>query len=109
MMLPTESSVTPGISLLPRTRGPIPERKRKFPTRLACGHAPTGSGARLLSKVSLIFLTADYTDNADLFWALNKSTLNNQLPDGRYFSNFGSFGSMESHGCAFEVNMLYFG
>src|SRR5438034_2183944 len=51
-MLPAESSVTPGISLLPRTRGPMPERKRKLPTRLACGNAPTGSGARELSNVS---------------------------------------------------------
>src|ERR1700704_5425405 len=49
-MLPAASSATPGISLLPRTRGPIPERKRKLPTRLACGNAPTGSGARLLSN-----------------------------------------------------------
>src|SRR5205807_4367220 len=57
-MLPAESSVTPGISLLPRTRGPIPERKRKLPTRFACGNAPTGSGARLLSNDSLIFLSS---------------------------------------------------
>src|SRR5713226_222070 len=67
-MLPAESSVTPGISLLPRTRGPIPERKRKLPTRLACGNAPTGSGARELSKDLLMLkrnLTADYADNAD--------------------------------------------
>src|SRR5476651_260140 len=53
-MLPVASSETPGISLLPRTRGPIPERNRKLPTRLACGNAPTGSGARELSKVLLI-------------------------------------------------------
>src|SRR6476659_3795971 len=51
-MFPSASRVTPGISLLPRTRGPIPERKRKLPTRLACGNAPTGSGARELSNVS---------------------------------------------------------
>src|SRR6476661_10852103 len=55
-MVPLGSSVTPGISLLPRTRGPIPERKSKLPTRLACGNAPTGSGARELSNVSLINL-----------------------------------------------------
>src|SRR5213592_4320459 len=55
-MLPTESSDTPGISLLPRTRGPMPERKSKLPTRFACGNAPTGSGARVLSKELLIFL-----------------------------------------------------
>src|SRR5437660_12847859 len=64
-MLPAASSVTPGSSLLPRTRGPIPERNRKLPTRLACGNAPTGSGARELSKDLLISsgtLTADYTD-----------------------------------------------
>src|SRR5207302_8697105 len=53
-MLPVESSVTPGISLLPRTRGPMPERKRRLPTRFACGNAPTGSGARELSKDWLI-------------------------------------------------------
>src|SRR5207253_11201912 len=49
-MLPAASSVTPGISLRPRTRGPIPERNSRLPTRLACGKAPTGSGARELSK-----------------------------------------------------------
>src|SRR2546423_7624696 len=54
MMLPAASSLTPGISLLPRLRGPIPERKSKLPTRLACGNAPTGSGARELSNVLLI-------------------------------------------------------
>src|SRR6266699_5918145 len=53
-MLPVASRVTPGISLLPRVRGPIPERNRKLPTRLACGNAPTGSGARELSKVLFI-------------------------------------------------------
>src|SRR5438876_4387482 len=54
MTLPLESRVTPGISLLPRVRGPIPERKSKLPTRFACGNAPTGSGARELSNVSSI-------------------------------------------------------
>src|SRR5215472_16331389 len=53
-MLPAESSVTPGISLLPRTRGPIPDRNNNPPTRFACGNAPTGSGARSLLKVSLM-------------------------------------------------------
>src|SRR5713101_5522470 len=53
-MLPPESSVTPGISFLPRTRGPMPERNKKLPTRFACGNAPTGSGARELSKDLLI-------------------------------------------------------
>src|SRR5204862_6168220 len=53
-MLPEESSVTPGMSLLPRTRGPIPERDNNSPTRFACGNAPTGSGARSLLKVSLM-------------------------------------------------------
>src|SRR5438876_6180404 len=63
-MLPDESSVTPGISLLPRTRGPMPEKNSKSPTRFACGNAPTGSGARELSIASLIdpFVTADYAD-----------------------------------------------
>src|SRR4051794_28338130 len=50
-MSPAESSVTPGISLLPRFRGPIPDRNSRSPTRLACGNAPTGSGARGLSKL----------------------------------------------------------
>src|SRR4029434_1091178 len=53
-MLRSASSVTPGISLLPRTRGPIPERKRRSPTLLACGNAPTGSAARELSNDLLI-------------------------------------------------------
>src|SRR5881275_262331 len=53
-MLPEESSVTPGISLLPRTRGPIPDRNKSSPTRFACGNAPTGSGARSLLKLSFI-------------------------------------------------------
>src|ERR1700716_842669 len=53
-MLPAGSSVTPGISLLPRVRGPIPDKNRKLPTRFACGNAPTGSGARELSKDSLM-------------------------------------------------------
>src|SRR5882762_6415350 len=56
MMFPAESSVTPGISLLPRLRGPIPDRNNRFPTRFACGNAPTGSGARVLSKELLISL-----------------------------------------------------
>src|SRR5436190_19865497 len=55
-MLPVASRVTPGISLLPRTRGPMPERNRKFPTRFACGNAPTGSGASGLAINLLIFL-----------------------------------------------------
>src|SRR6266536_1013679 len=31
------SRPTPGISLLPRVRGPIPERIKSSPTRFACG------------------------------------------------------------------------
>src|SRR5204862_6841454 len=53
-ILSAESSVTPGIFLLPRTRGPIPERNRRLLTRFACGNAPTGSGARELSNDLLI-------------------------------------------------------
>src|SRR5438045_7866852 len=56
-MLPAESNVTPGISLLLRLRGPIPERNNRSPTRFACGNAPTGSGARELSKDLLIFFS----------------------------------------------------
>src|ERR1700731_4515859 len=84
-ILPSAVSVAPGISLLPRTRGPIPERKRKLPTRLACGNAPTGSGARLLSNVLLISsgtLTADYTDKHGFLKYESdsqQSTLNHQL------------------------------
>src|SRR5450432_661704 len=44
--LPSASKTTPGMSLLPRTLGPIPERKRRLPTRRACGKRPTGSAAR---------------------------------------------------------------
>src|SRR5271167_4315885 len=44
---PSTSRVTPGISLLPRTRGPMPDRNRRFPTRRACGKLPTGSAARV--------------------------------------------------------------
>src|SRR5437773_3891098 len=54
-MLPVESKLAPGISLRPRVRGPIPDRNRRSPIRFACGNAPTGSGARVLSNVSLIF------------------------------------------------------
>jgi hypothetical protein len=53
-MFRSASSVTPGISWLPRTRGPIPERNKKSPTLLACGNAPTGSAARELSNDLLI-------------------------------------------------------
>src|ERR1700676_1524696 len=82
-MLPAASSVTPGISLLPRVRGPIPERNRKSPTRLACGNAPTGSGARELSKDLLILnriflypqITQIYTDFFQLVFSLSESAL----------------------------------
>src|SRR5208283_3423658 len=43
---PSSSKVTPGMLLLPRTRGPIPERKRRFPTRRAWGNWPTGAATR---------------------------------------------------------------
>src|SRR5215831_20832208 len=43
--LPCASSVTPGMSWLPRTRGPMPERKRRFPTRRAWKGAHRGRGA----------------------------------------------------------------
>src|ERR1700682_2979254 len=82
-MLPAASSVTPGISLLPRVRGPIPERNRKSPTRLACGNAPTGSGARELSNDLLILnriflypqITQIYTDFFQLVFSLSESAL----------------------------------
>jgi hypothetical protein len=37
--------VTPGISFAPFFLGPIPDKKRRFPTFLAWGYMPTGSGA----------------------------------------------------------------
>src|SRR6266487_1127610 len=66
-MLPTASSVTPGISLLPRIRGPMPERNRRSPTRLAWGNEPTGSGARELSKDLLMLKNSnrELRSNAD--------------------------------------------
>src|ERR1041384_6917039 len=60
-MFPALSRVTPGISLRPLTRGPIPERKSKLPTRFACGNAPTGSGARELWNDSLTIRTSHET------------------------------------------------
>ena len=36
---------SPGIASVPGSRGPMPERKSKLPTRRACGYAPTGLGA----------------------------------------------------------------
>src|SRR5438067_1287290 len=69
--LPEASSVTPGISLLPRTRGPIPDRNKSSPTRLACGNAPTGSGARSLLKVSFIaYLLPDWMDSGNAHFRL---------------------------------------
>ena len=34
-----------GTSPVPGFRGPTPERKRRLPTRRACGYGPTGGGA----------------------------------------------------------------
>jgi hypothetical protein len=31
--------------LVPRSRGPTPDKNNRFPTRRACGYKPTGSGA----------------------------------------------------------------
>src|SRR5450432_1214246 len=62
--LPPASMETPGISLVPRARGPMPERKSRLPTRLTCGNAPTGSGARELSKDSLMAPTLAARDRA---------------------------------------------
>src|SRR5438045_2864771 len=96
-MLPVESSVTPGISLLPRTRGPMPERKRRLPTRFAWGNAPTGSGARELSKdwlmirgrkteiggrtlqVSRALLTSDYIEGRKSQMTRNASRIEREL------------------------------
>ncbi len=51
---PSPSSVVPGIVVLPRARGPNPDTNSRFPTRRACGYAPTGSGALLLITRSSI-------------------------------------------------------
>src|SRR5215831_5578070 len=40
------ASMPSGIFSVSRSRGPIPERKSKFPTRRACGYGPRGRGAR---------------------------------------------------------------
>ncbi len=39
------------MSLIPRRRGPTPERKRRLPTRRAWAYAPTGSAARSLRVI----------------------------------------------------------
>jgi hypothetical protein len=44
-MFPCSSNSTPGIFLVPRSRGPTPLKNNKLPTRRACGYNPTGSGA----------------------------------------------------------------
>jgi hypothetical protein len=44
-MFPAASNSTPGIFLEPFSLGPTPDKKSKFPTLLACGYNPTGSGA----------------------------------------------------------------
>src|SRR5688500_16592372 len=44
-MLPFASNSTPGIFLVPRSRGPTPDKNKRLPTRRACGYKPTGSGA----------------------------------------------------------------
>jgi hypothetical protein len=40
----------------------MPERNRKLPTRFACGNAPTGSGARELSKDFLILFQTTFSE-----------------------------------------------
>jgi len=75
-MLPEESSVTPGISLLPRTRGPMPDKNNNSPTRFAWGNAPTGSGARSLLKVSLMaYFTPEYIDDRNTEFRLAETEL----------------------------------
>ena len=44
-MFPFSSNSTPGIFLVPRSRGPTPLKNNKLPTRRAWGYKPTGSGA----------------------------------------------------------------
>src|SRR5262249_30968352 len=83
-MLPDESSLTPGIALLPRLRGPIPDRNNRFPTRFACGNAPTGSGARELWKVLSIGLRQK----------IYSSFLMKRLLQQRQMIPFPSFGEM---------------
>ena len=42
---PWPSIITPGITFVPGFLGPTPDKNNKFPTRLAWGYIPTGSGA----------------------------------------------------------------
>src|SRR5215813_86193 len=64
--LPWASRVTPGMSLLPFTRGPMPERKRRLPTRRAWGNAPTGAAARCEITRSDMGLIASLEIDADV-------------------------------------------
>jgi hypothetical protein len=60
--------------LLPRTRGPMPDRNNNSPTRFAWGNAPTGSGARWLLKVSFMaYLLPKYIDEGNADSQLAKS------------------------------------
>src|ERR1700754_3489107 len=89
-----ESNVTPGISLLPRLRGPMPDRNNRFPTRLACGNAPTGSGARVLSNVLLIFSLSKYGLNPAPIFDYQTTLSNHTLSQlaARRFSRGGRSG-----------------
>src|SRR3954469_2360757 len=51
---PSGARRTPGISFEPFVRGPIPERKRRFPTLRAWGKWPMASGARVATIPALI-------------------------------------------------------
>src|SRR5687767_6170823 len=75
LMLPFSSSSTPGIFLVPRSRGPTPDKNNKLPTRRACGYNPTGSGAldefrRSFSSVAMLKVKNFYRLNQILLFAL---------------------------------------
>src|SRR5690349_17089168 len=49
----------PGMAFVAGSRGPIPERNNSWPTRRACGYAPTGAGAPSTRMMSLAMVDAD--------------------------------------------------
>src|SRR5438477_12548236 len=71
----------------------MPERKNKLPPRFACGNAPTGSGARVLSKELLIFLgprSSVRCVNRRTNFGLDAQTLFRLCtPNGRFCFHFG--------------------
>jgi hypothetical protein len=50
----------------PAVRGPTPDKKSKFPTRLAWGYEPTGFGALSALILSLMVSILDYKKSKEL-------------------------------------------